>query len=104
MQRRSPESVSKAKRNTPPGPPATDRDTKLHDGTAGVWAPIVGRFRLLVVDSPAGSSAWESSGAVCSIGSAEGNDLQIADDTVSGFHCEIRVAVDGVRIVDLGSL
>jgi len=105
MQRRPPESVPKAKRSTPPGPaPAADRDTKLHDGAPAVWAPIVGRFRLLVVDSPAGSSSWESSGAVCSIGSADGNDLQIADETVSGFHCEIRAAVDGVRIVDLGSL
>jgi DNA-binding NtrC family response regulator len=104
MMRRSPESAPKAKRTPPPGPPSVDRDTKLHDGAAAVWAPIVGRFRLLVVDSPAGTGAWESSGAVCSIGSADGNDLQIADETVSGFHCEIRVGDDGVRIVDLGSL
>jgi len=107
MMRRPPESAPKAKRNTPPGPaPAAElaRDTKLHDGAPAVWAPIVGRFRLLVVDSPAGASAWESSGAACSIGSADGNDLQIADETVSGFHCEIRAAGDGVRIVDLGSL
>jgi pSer/pThr/pTyr-binding forkhead associated (FHA) protein len=107
MMRRPPEPAPKAKRNTPPGPaPAAElaRDTKLHDGAPAVWAPIVGRFRLLVVDSPAGASAWESSGAACSIGSADGNDLQIADETVSGFHCEIRAAGDGVRIVDLGSL
>jgi two-component system, NtrC family, response regulator GlrR len=83
---------------------APARETKLHDGAAAVWAPTVGRFRLLVVDSAAGTGVWESSGAVCSIGSADGNDLQVADETVSGFHCEIRVAADGVRIVDLGSL
>jgi len=78
--------------------------TKLHEGAAATWAPIVGRFRLRVVDGGAGAAtAWESSGDMCSIGSAEGNDLQIADETVSGFHCEIRVAADRVHIVDLGS-
>ena len=66
--------------------------------------PTVGRFRLHTVDSPSGVGLWESSGDACSIGSAAGNDLQLADETVSGFHSEIRVAADGVRIVDLGSL
>ena len=41
---------------------------------------------------------------MCSIGSAARNDVQLADETVSGFHCEIRVAADRVHIVDLGSL
>jgi two-component system, NtrC family, response regulator GlrR len=57
-----------------------------------------------VVDGAAGAGPWESSGDVCSIGSAAGNDLQLGDETVSGFHCEIRVAADRVHIVDLGSL
>jgi DNA-binding NtrC family response regulator len=76
----------------------------LHDGAPAVWAPVVGRFRVLTVDSPGGTGVWESTGNVCSIGSADGNDLQLADKTVSGFHCEIRISADGVRIVDLGSL
>ena len=79
--------------------------TKLLEGAG--WSPIVGRFRLRVVDSGTGGSGgttWESSGDVCSIGSAPGNDLQIADETVSGFHCEIRLAPDRVHLVDLGSL
>jgi DNA-binding NtrC family response regulator len=114
MIRRSPESAPKARRTPPPAPPLADREpkagagepgraTKLHDGAPGVWAPVVGRFRLLVVDSAAGTGVWESSGAVCSIGSADGNDLQIADETTSGFHCDIRVTGDGVRIFDLDS-
>jgi two-component system, NtrC family, response regulator GlrR len=80
------------------------RGTKLHEGAAATWAPIVGRFRLRVVDGGAGATSWESSGDVCSVGSAAGNDLQITDETVSGFHCEIRLAADRVHIVDLGSL
>ena len=80
------------------------RGTKLHEGGAATWAPIVGRFRLRVVDGDAGAPSWDSSGDVCSIGSAAGNDLQISDETVSGFHCEIRVAADRVHVVDLGSL
>jgi hypothetical protein len=44
----------------------------------------VGRFRLRVVDGGAGATSWESSGDVCSVGSAAGNDLQITDETVSG--------------------
>jgi two-component system response regulator GlrR len=111
--RRSSETSPRAKRIAPPDAPPADREretptgprgTKLHDGPAAVWSLVVGRFRVLTVDSPAGSGIWESSGDVCSIGSAPGNDLQLVDETVSGFHCEIRVAGDGVHIVDLGSL
>jgi two-component system response regulator GlrR len=88
-------------RDTPAG--GETRGTKLHEG-APAWAPIVGRFRLNVVDGPSSGATWESSGDVCSVGSAAGNDLQIADETVSGFHCEIRAATDRVSVLDLGSL
>jgi two-component system, NtrC family, response regulator GlrR len=106
VSRRPGESAPKTRRTPPSASPVGDepRETKLHEGAAGVWAPIVGRFRLLVVDGATGGGPWESSGDVCSIGSGNGNDLQLADETVSGFHCEIRVAEDRVHIVDLGSL
>ena len=103
------------KRNLPPGPPPADRE-KDAGGSADSRAarsctkgrPRRGRrssagFGVHIVDA-AGAGPWESSGDVCSIGSAAGNDLQLADETVSGFHCEIRVAADRVHIVDLGSL
>jgi two-component system response regulator GlrR len=71
-------------------------------------APVVGRFRLHTVVSgqaktPAPVPPWESAGDRCSIGSEPRNDLRLAEPTVSGFHCEIRVDTNGIRIVDLGS-
>jgi len=71
---------------------------------APVWTPVVGRFQLHLVDAGSGGRPWESSGDLCSIGSAEGNDLRLQVSTVSRFHCEIRSSAEGVRIVDLGSL
>jgi hypothetical protein len=41
---------------------------------------------------------------VCSIGSAPATTCRSPDETVSGFHCEIRLAPDRVHLVDLGSL
>ncbi|MEC7518272.1 MAG: sigma 54-interacting transcriptional regulator [Myxococcota bacterium] len=37
------------------------------------------------------------------VGSAEGNDLVLADPTVSRYHLELRRGEEGVRVVDLGS-
>jgi two-component system response regulator GlrR len=80
------------------------RMTQLLEG-APAWTPVVGRFRLHVVETGLSGRPWESSGDVCSIGSEEGNDLRLVAPTVSGFHCEIRAGGGGgVRIVDLGSL
>jgi two-component system response regulator GlrR len=70
----------------------------------GAWAPIVGKFRLQVIDDGPSGPPWESAGEACSIGSAEGNDLRLVAPTVSGFHCEIRVGAEQPRVVDLGSL
>jgi two-component system response regulator GlrR len=69
-----------------------------------LWAPIVGRFRLHVVaPGQPGRAPGESAGASCAIGSEAGNDLRLSEPTVSGFHSEIRVGPNGIRIVDLGS-
>jgi transcriptional regulator with PAS, ATPase and Fis domain len=77
--------------------------TQLLEG-APAWVPVVGRFRLHLLDTGLSGRPWESSGDLCAIGSAEGNDLRLVVPTVSGFHCEIRAGAAGVRIVDLGSL
>ena len=39
-----------------------------------------------------------------SVGSSEGNDLKLADRTVSRYHLEARPAPGGLLVVDLGSL
>jgi two-component system, NtrC family, response regulator GlrR len=66
-------------------------------------SPAARRFRLTVVEGPAAGASWESRGERCAIGSQQGNDLVVADPTVSRFHCEIAVELDRARIIDLGS-
>jgi DNA-binding NtrC family response regulator len=67
-------------------------------GAEGVRA-----FHLVVEEGPAAGLEWRSRGAKCAVGLHPSNDLQIDDDTVSGFHCEIRVGGDGARVRDLES-
>ena len=84
-------------RGDPPG------EATLTHAALSPAAPAVRRFRLRVVEGPAQGKTWESSGASCSIGSHEKNDLAIDDATVSRFHCEIHVDADGARIRDTKS-
>ncbi len=44
-----------------------------------------------------------SDSEVVTIGSAQGNDLVLADPSVSRFHLELRREADGVRVIDHGS-
>jgi two-component system response regulator GlrR len=44
-----------------------------------------------------------SHGDVCSIGAHEKNDLVLRSDTVSRFHCEIRIQDDRAWLIDVGS-
>jgi len=63
----------------------------------------VRRFRLTVAEGAATGQRHDSVGDRCSIGSQPGNDLHVADPTVSRYHCEI--VIDGARaaVVDLSS-
>jgi two-component system, NtrC family, response regulator GlrR len=63
----------------------------------------VRRFRLTVIEGPAAGRQCESSGDQSSIGSQDGNDLQIVDPTVSRYHCEIVVQGNRAAVIDLGS-
>ena len=45
----------------------------------------------------------EIGGGTVKVGSADENDLVLADPGVSRFHCKLRGTSEGVRIVDLGS-
>ncbi len=64
----------------------------------------VRRFQLTVVEGPLSGSRRQSDSDHCSIGLHPLNDFVIDDPTVSRFHCEIRVAVDGAKIRDLNSM
>ena len=64
----------------------------------------VRRFAVEVVEPAAASARWQSAADVCTIGSSPSNDVVVDDPTVSRYHCEIRVDVDGARVRDLGSL
>jgi two-component system, NtrC family, response regulator GlrR len=63
----------------------------------------VRRFRLTVIEGPAAGRQHESSGDQSSIGSQDGNDLHVADPTVSRYHCEIVVQGNRAAVIDLGS-
>jgi transcriptional regulator with GAF, ATPase, and Fis domain len=58
---------------------------------------------LAVIDGPTRGQRVSVRGGAAKIGSAEGNDLRLADPTVSRVHCEIRVRPDTITLRDHGS-
>src|SRR5437879_3991898 len=58
------------------------------------------RFRVGVVG---GEPSATSSRAELTIGTAQGNDLVLADPTVSRHHCTVAVTPRGYQLRDLGS-
>jgi two-component system response regulator GlrR len=78
------------------------RRTVEHRPPPGLEAPTVRRFRLVGVEGLSDLD-WTSTGDRCSIGSHPSNDVRIEDETVSRFHCEIRIAEEGTIVRDLGS-
>ena len=71
------------------------------EGGRGERPGNVRRFRLTPVE---GGESWLSSTDRCAIGADALNDLVLRDPTVSRFHCEVRLAPEGARVRDLGSL
>lgn len=61
------------------------------------------KTRLTVVSGPDAGLGLELAGGVVRIGTAEGNDLVLSDDTVSRRHCEVSSTPSGVRVRDVGS-
>jgi DNA-binding NtrC family response regulator len=78
--------------------------TRPHGSRRGLDSTSVRRFRLTVVEGPQPGATWESGADRCSIGSHPLNDLVLDDETVSRFHCEVRIGKDGARVRDLDSL
>jgi DNA-binding NtrC family response regulator len=83
-----------------------DRDPYPQDATSRISARPSMRIwslELVVVDGPSrGASASVDTGSA-RIGSAQGNDLTIADPTVSRVHCELVTRGDSISLRDLGS-
>ena len=61
------------------------------------------RFGCRVVAGPLAGQWKVADGPELTIGSATGNDLEIADSAVSRHHCAIRVSGGGFEVRDLGS-
>ena len=66
--------------------------------TMRVWS-----LDLVVVDGPARGATASAKRGVARVGSAPGNDLTIADPTVSRVHCEIAQRGDALVLRDRGS-
>jgi transcriptional regulator with PAS, ATPase and Fis domain len=60
-------------------------------------------IRLLVVDGPSRGARVGLAEGVARVGTAQGNELRLADPTVSRVHCELRVRSGSVIIRDCGS-
>ena len=78
------------------------RGTQVRDDGAG---PVLleHRQKVVVVEGPDRGAEAEISGNTLSIGTAEGNDLVLSDDTVSRRHCIITVQRDRYAVRDLDS-
>ncbi|HYH99684.1 sigma 54-interacting transcriptional regulator [Hyalangium sp.] len=78
--------------------------TRPHGPRRGIDPATVRRFRLTIVEGPQPGRVWESGADRCSLGSHALNDLVLDDETVSRFHCEVRIGKDGAWVKDLDSL
>ncbi len=63
----------------------------------------VPQVELVVEAGPSRGARFVVAAGHARMGSAEGNELRLADETVSRFHCEIRVRADGITLRDRGS-
>ncbi len=60
-------------------------------------------LKVTVVEGPAAGAVVETEEERLHIGSADGNDLVLDDDTVSRFHVELVRKNDGIQVLDHGS-
>jgi transcriptional regulator with GAF, ATPase, and Fis domain len=63
-----------------------------------IWSVV-----LAVVDGPSRGARAQVGSEIGRIGTADGNDLVVADRTVSRFHCEVSVRGNTIVIRDCGS-
>ena len=60
-------------------------------------------LRLEVIAGPDAGATFASEAESICVGSAQGNDLRLADPTVSRFHVELRRRGDRIEVIDHGS-
>jgi len=60
-------------------------------------------FSLTVLEGPSSRASFRAAASEVSVGTAEGNDLVLADPTVSRHHFSITATPDGLLVRDLGS-
>ena len=60
-------------------------------------------LRVQVIDGPDAGATFQARGDTVTIGTADGNDLRLADDSVSRYHAELSRGRSGVTVVDCGS-
>ena len=63
-----------------------------------IWSVV-----LAVVDGPSRGARAQVGSEIARIGTADGNDLVLADRTVSRFHCEVVLRGEAILIRDCGS-
>jgi hypothetical protein len=85
-----------------PGAPAAEQ-TLPQPASAQVGATVVFTIPKLVAIMNGQPAEEYVLSARTSIGRTAKNDIQVLDDSVSRAHCEVVLATDGYRIVDLGS-
>jgi transcriptional regulator with GAF, ATPase, and Fis domain len=74
----------------------TSRMTPAH--TMRIWSVV-----LAVVDGPSRGARTAVGSEIARIGTADGNDLVLADRTVSRFHCELSLRGNIIILRDCGS-
>jgi transcriptional regulator with GAF, ATPase, and Fis domain len=68
------------------------------DRAMRIWSVV-----LAVIDGPSRGARVTVGSEIARVGTADGNDLVLADRTVSRFHCELSVRGDTIVIRDCGS-
>jgi DNA-binding NtrC family response regulator len=63
----------------------------------------VRRLRALVVSGPDEGKSAAPDADILTVGTADGNDLCLSDETVSRYHLELSTLDSGIRVVDCGS-
>jgi DNA-binding NtrC family response regulator len=63
-----------------------------------IWSVV-----LAVIDGPSRGARATVGSEIARVGTADGNDLVLADRTVSRFHCELSVRGEAIVIRDCGS-
>jgi DNA-binding NtrC family response regulator len=69
----------------------------------GAGAQVLPGLRVEVIEGPNRGKVVLARQERLAVGSAESNDLVLADPTVSRFHLELETGPHGIRIADLGS-